>query len=44
MKLTVLSTDNDLTRLQNEGDITQLDFRAGTDLLADVVGPDCYRR
>jgi anti-anti-sigma factor len=44
MKLTLISTDQDITRIQNEGDITQMDFRAGTDLLANLLGPDCYTR
>ena len=44
MKLSLLSTTNDITRIQNEGDITQLDFRAGTDLLQNLLGADCYSR
>jgi anti-anti-sigma factor len=44
MKLTVLSTENDITRIENEGDITQMDFRAGTDLLANLLGPEVYGR
>jgi anti-anti-sigma factor len=44
MKLSLLSTENDITRIENEGDITQMDFRAGTDLLANLLGPDCYGR
>jgi anti-anti-sigma factor len=44
MKLTLVSSDNEVTRIQNEGDITQMDFRAGTDLLANLLGADCYSR
>jgi anti-anti-sigma factor len=44
MKLSIVSTDNDLTRIQNEGDISQMDFRAGTDLVETLLGPDCYMR
>ena len=44
MKLSVVSTTNDLTRIQNEGEITQLDFRAGTDLLEALLGRGCYAR
>jgi anti-anti-sigma factor len=42
MKLSVKSADVDVIRLQNEGDITQLDFRAGTDLMQNLLGPHCY--
>ncbi len=44
MKLSLIAADNDLTRIQNEGDITQMDFRAGADFFAELLGPDCYRR
>jgi anti-anti-sigma factor len=44
MKLTVITTDKDVTRLRNEGDITQTDFRAGVDLMETAVGPGCYSR
>jgi anti-anti-sigma factor len=44
MKLSVVSTSPDLVRLQNEGDITQIDFRAGQDLLQELLGADCYAR
>jgi anti-anti-sigma factor len=44
MKLSVVATDNDCTRIQNQGDITQMDFRAGTDLMRNLLGPDCYAR
>ncbi len=44
MKLTMVSTDGDLTRIQNEGDITQMDFRTGADAFCDLLGADCYQR
>jgi anti-anti-sigma factor len=44
MKLTTVSTDEDITRIQTEGDITQMDFRAGTDVLGNLLGTDCYKR
>jgi anti-anti-sigma factor len=44
MKLTLIATEHDVTRIQNEGDITQMDFRAGTDLMANLLGPDGYSR
>jgi anti-anti-sigma factor len=40
----MVSTDDDITRIQNEGDITQMDFRAGADVLCDLLGTDCYKR
>ena len=44
MKLTMVSIDDDITRIQTEGDITQMDFRAGTDVLCNLLGADCYKR
>jgi anti-anti-sigma factor len=44
MKLTVVATETGLTRVHNEGDITQADFRAGTDILRKLLGFDCYTR
>jgi anti-anti-sigma factor len=44
MKLNVLTNDNDLTRIQNEGSITHLDFSAGNDPLVNLLGPSCYGR
>lgn len=44
MKLAVTSTNPDLIRLQNEGDITQIDFRAGHDFMQELLGSDCYAR
>jgi anti-anti-sigma factor len=42
MKLSVVAIENDLTRILNEGDITQMDFRAGTDLMETLLGRGCY--
>jgi len=44
MKLSVVAIENGLTRIQNEGDITQMDFRAGTDLMETLLGQGCYTR
>ena len=44
MKLTMVSADDGITRIQNEGDITQMDFRTGTDVLCNLLGADCYKR
>jgi anti-anti-sigma factor len=40
----VLSTSQDLIRIQNEGEITQIDFRPGHDVLPELLGADCYAR
>jgi anti-anti-sigma factor len=40
----LLGSENGCTRIINEGDITQMDFRAGTDLLESLIGLDCYSR
>ena len=42
MKLSIVGIEPELTRIQNEGEITQLDFRAGTDLLRTLLGFGCY--
>ena len=42
MKLSLVGIENDVTRIQNEGDITQMDFRAGTDLMETLLGRGCY--
>jgi anti-anti-sigma factor len=42
MKLTLVSNENEIARILNEGDITQMDFRAGTDLVEKLLGEDGY--
>jgi anti-anti-sigma factor len=44
MKLTVVAIEADVIRIQNEGEITQTDLRAGTDLIRSLLGLDCYAR
>jgi anti-anti-sigma factor len=42
MKLTLVATEPQLARIQNEGTITQADFHAAIDPLRNLLGFDCY--
>jgi anti-anti-sigma factor len=42
MKLSLMANENGIARILNEGDITQMDFRAGTDLVENLLGEDGY--
>jgi anti-anti-sigma factor len=42
MKLSLVTNENGIAHIINEGDITQMDFRAGTDLVETLLGEDGY--
>jgi anti-anti-sigma factor len=44
MKLSLLSTDKNLTRIQSKGNITQADLYTDTDFFQSLLGSDCYSR
>jgi hypothetical protein len=43
MKLTVLGSDEGITRVASADEITLLDFEKAGDPLPGLLGPDCYR-
>jgi anti-anti-sigma factor len=42
MKLTVLSSDSGITRVQSEGEITLLDVQTGANPLERLLGAGCF--
>jgi anti-anti-sigma factor len=44
MQLTLVSSDDNVVRLQCEGSISQDGFKAGADPLEDLLGANCYDR
>jgi anti-anti-sigma factor len=44
MKLTLLPSEDGLTRLRTEGDITLFEVSGCPNPLPEVLGPDCFRR
>jgi stage II sporulation protein AA (anti-sigma F factor antagonist) len=44
MQLTLVSSENNVVRLQCEGSISQEGFKAGSDPLEDLLGAECYDR
>ena len=43
MKLTVLPSEDGVTRVRTEGDITLYEVQGCPNPLPDVLGPDCFR-
>src|SRR5262245_43098959 len=43
MKLTLVSLDSDLVRVQCEGNISQDTFKVGEDPLEGLLGANCYK-
>jgi stage II sporulation protein AA (anti-sigma F factor antagonist) len=44
MRLSLLPSDDGITRIQCEGTVSQRDFEPGSDPLEELLGADCFQR